>query len=55
MSDRETLLQHLYWLKRAESAPPAKALKKHLEEEASFLNGIDSGIEELGFGGSLVV
>lgn len=36
----------LYWLKRAENAPPAKALKKHLEEEASFLNGIDSGIEE---------
>ena len=37
---------HLYWLDRAENAPSAKALKQHLEEEASFLNGIDPGIEE---------
>jgi hypothetical protein len=37
---------NLYWLKRAEKAPSAKALKQHLEEEASFLKGIDSGIAE---------
>ncbi len=36
----------LYWHKRAEDAPSAKALKQHLEEEASFLNGIDQNIEE---------
>ena len=36
----------LYWRKRAEDAPAAKALKQHLEEEASFLKGIESGLEE---------
>jgi len=36
----------LYWLERAEDAPSAKALKQHLEEEASFLNGIDQNVEE---------
>jgi hypothetical protein len=37
---------NVYWLERAEKAPSAKALQKHLEEEASFLSGIDSGIQE---------
>ncbi len=35
-----------YWLERAEDAPSGRALKQHLEEEASFLNRIDPGSEE---------
>lgn len=37
---------NLFWLERAENAPPAESLKQHLIEEEEFLAAISAGIDE---------